>query len=1003
MKYFLLITATLLFISLPGILSAQRVATKAAASSLEKPVLFYHHTYNDFMKGVVSESGGNIYISKKGQIQFINLFDLNGDGYPEVVTNNDHNGYDTPDAFVYHNNKPAGLQSLSFPFAKDAAVYQNFAYTMESLKSITRMPSAGGGKAIVSDINKDGFKDLLFTNMLHGSTLAELPSYIYWGGSDGLNPLRRSLLPADRGTAIAVDDLTGDGLPDIVIANVGREHMYGETPDYSYQTLGKRAGDRELTSYIFTQTDAGFPPNARAAIPTQYAVDVKIADFTNDGRKSIVFLELGNPGAVRIIPTTGGKAGKAQILPVLNIRFSPSWGKRLTPELLVKDLNGDGYADLFVPSTGNKSEIFWNAKGSFSEENKSIVETQNAFSGDAADLNGDGYIDLVTANFYSVNEKEAYDFETDSHIWWGSKEGFSIKKRMALPTMGAVSVRLADLDGTGLTDILFAQHRNNQTLDINSFIYHNSAAGFATENRTELQSFGATSILAEDLSSKGRKDVIIINGLSGIARHAGINDGPGNEGISAEGLPMYIYKGNASGRYGPANCIRVPLASQESNIAFADMEDKGSVDLVYLRGNNQRITIRYNIYNFPQEKELTEVDIPFRGNTINVADFNKDGILDMLVTPVNGPTGAIVFGLGNRKFKVELFDFPFMAYTTSLGDLNNDGLLDAVTCGYNRVCIMFGENNGGYHLQKPIILFSEMFTPRVSMADFNNDGWLDILCQNLQNFDTKVYDVESWVLISNKGTFSLNNKRSFHTFGANGGTIAQLYSDGKLQFVAANYHADESRRSPTFILSGDKDGFPTEEKKIRLPSYSSGGNLVLDFNGDGYQDILVYNHTGATVYDGGINATGGKHGVGSVIYWGGKDGYRVDNTSSVPSFGPHSRIAADAGSIARRNSYEVYTSDYMVNTTGEKKFILSVQGRFSNKQFVTPEILIGKSGSSMRTNTEKPQLISQSASEAVYDISIEKGQTFRYQLKLNSSNSGGGPVVSSVKMEVAIK
>ncbi len=89
-------------------------------------VVFNHHTYNDFIKGKFSDAGGNLYVSKKGNLQFINLFDLNADGYPEVVTNNDHNGYDTPDALVYHNTQPNGLRSLNFAFAQDAPAFQNF-------------------------------------------------------------------------------------------------------------------------------------------------------------------------------------------------------------------------------------------------------------------------------------------------------------------------------------------------------------------------------------------------------------------------------------------------------------------------------------------------------------------------------------------------------------------------------------------------------------------------------------------------------------------------------------------------------------------------------------------------------------------------------------------------------------------------------------------------------------------------------------------------------------
>lgn len=52
-------------------------------------VLFHHHTYNDFINGKLSDAGGILYVSKNGNLQFINLFDLNADGFPKVVTNND--------------------------------------------------------------------------------------------------------------------------------------------------------------------------------------------------------------------------------------------------------------------------------------------------------------------------------------------------------------------------------------------------------------------------------------------------------------------------------------------------------------------------------------------------------------------------------------------------------------------------------------------------------------------------------------------------------------------------------------------------------------------------------------------------------------------------------------------------------------------------------------------------------------------------------------------------
>jgi hypothetical protein len=140
------------------------------------------------------------------------------------------------------------------------------------------------------------------------------------------------------------------------------------------------------------------------------------------------------------------------------------------------------------------------------------------------------------------------------------------------------------------------------------------------------------------------------------------------------------------------------------------------------------------------------------------------------------------------------------------------------------------------------------------------------------------------------------------------------------------------------------------------------------------------------------------HGVGSVIYWGNKEGtFSLSNTSQVPSFGPHSRIAADAGSLGRRNGYELYTSDNITNTTKSGKLKLTIDGAFNAKQFVVPQILTGNSGDKVMNVV--PVLVSQNAGQVVYQVNIAKGQTFRYQLKLNSSNTGAGPVISSVQME----
>lgn len=88
-----------------------------------------------------------------------------------------------------------------------------------------------------------------------------------------------------------------------------------------------------------------------------------------------------------------------------------------------------------------------------------------------------------------------------------------------------------------------------------------------------------------------------------------------------------------------------------------------------------------------------------------------------------------------------------------------------------------------------------------------------------------------------------------------------------------------------------------------------------------------------------------------------------------------------------------------INIQESKKVRLIIDGRFKKMQNITPEILVGKPGA--MSSTIKPLLITRSPTQAVYQADIERGIKFRHRLQLNSSNSGGGPIVSSVRMEEA--
>ena len=76
-----------------------------------------------------------------------------------------------------------------------------------------------------------------------------------------------------------------------------------------------------------------------------------------------------------------------------------------------------------------------------------------------ADLDGDGELELVVANY-----REGFEYDTDSFIYRRQGVGFVLDRPLRLPTHYAMQVELADLDGDGAREVIFAG--GNQVPDL---------------------------------------------------------------------------------------------------------------------------------------------------------------------------------------------------------------------------------------------------------------------------------------------------------------------------------------------------------------------------------------------------------------------------------------------------------------------------------------------------------------------------------------------------------
>lgn len=79
--------------------------------SKEQPDTIRHSGFEQFIQGTPGNSGANIYVSRSGRVQVANLWDINKDGYVDVLISNDHDVFEIVDAFVYCGDD-RGIRSL---------------------------------------------------------------------------------------------------------------------------------------------------------------------------------------------------------------------------------------------------------------------------------------------------------------------------------------------------------------------------------------------------------------------------------------------------------------------------------------------------------------------------------------------------------------------------------------------------------------------------------------------------------------------------------------------------------------------------------------------------------------------------------------------------------------------------------------------------------------------------------------------------------------------------
>ena len=347
------------------------------------------------------------------------------------------------------------------------------------------------GSDACRDLNCDGWPDLVFACTGDTSGDYHARSVIYWGSADGYDAERSQWLPTLGAMGATTADLDGDGWLEVIFAHVSD-------------------GDqRYVDSRIYWGGAEGFDAARVTDLPTVGAADVSAADVDADGWTDLLFSNRynGGPAAeedsyrVDSYLYWGGAEGFSE----QHRQDIPTVG---AGRAAIADLDGDGLLDLaFAHGTFHvdSSWVYLGADG-FAQEGRVELPTYAPEGVQAADLDGDGWLDLVFANFY-----HHLDPAIDSTVYWGGPDGFDAERVERYFTRGATGSAVADLDGDGVNDLVFANSMADTLFDedyaVDSTIYW----GADPHRSSGLPTLSASEVAAADLNRDGWTDLVFSN------------------------------------------------------------------------------------------------------------------------------------------------------------------------------------------------------------------------------------------------------------------------------------------------------------------------------------------------------------------------------------------------------------------------------------------------------------------------------------------------------------
>jgi len=258
-----------------------------------------------------------------------------------------------------------------------------------------------------------------------------------------------------------------------------------------------------------------------------------------------------------------------------------------------------------------------------------------------------------------------------------------------------------------------------------------------------------------------------------------------------------------------------------------------------------------NVYNDPRMwgDRFRELTLGAVETGVAVADFLKDGHLDIFVVSRNGPcalyrqTAAFKFVNIAAQAGVDCTqNGPGSVTSATVVDINQDGWPDLYVCRFDAPNLLFINNGDGTFTEraKEYGLDIKDASVEATFADYDGDGYLDcFLLTNVLDFSKSPMGRRNYLFHNNgNGTFTDVSKKA-GIWGTTQGHTA-LWFDANQDGWPDLYIANDFETPDRFYMNNG-DGTFTDVVDERLPhvTYFSMGADSGDLNNDGLIDFMV--------------------------------------------------------------------------------------------------------------------------------------------------------------------